>query len=91
MCVWKNSAMLQQSELIFDFASDHFNMSQFGSLTDCPAVIVEQVPHSHLLSYTGLACEQLQVEGDHEDLQTGQLESSGQALGQTQKQTRYEL
>ncbi|KAL3988115.1 alpha-N-acetylgalactosaminide alpha-2,6-sialyltransferase (sialyltransferase 7A) [Sarotherodon galilaeus] len=57
--------MLQQSELIFDFASDHFNMSQLGSLTDCPAVIVEQVPHSHLLSYTGLACEQSQ---DHQQL-----------------------
>uniref|UniRef100_A0A8D3AME0 ETS domain-containing protein n=1 Tax=Scophthalmus maximus TaxID=52904 RepID=A0A8D3AME0_SCOMX len=44
--------MLQQSELIFDFASDHFNMSQLGC--HYPAVIVEQVPHSHLLSYAGL-------------------------------------
>ncbi|XP_005943240.1 ETS-related transcription factor Elf-1 isoform X1 [Haplochromis burtoni] len=57
--------MLQQSELIFDFASDHFNMSQLGGFTDCPAVIVEQVPHSHLFSYTGLACEQSQ---DHQQL-----------------------
>lgn len=77
MC-FENSAMLQQSELIFDFASDHFNMSQLGSLTDCPAVIVEQVPHSHLLSYTGLACEQLQVEGDHEQLIKVELCESGE-------------
>lgn len=29
-----------------------------------PAVIVEQIPQSHLLSYTGLACEQTHTE-DH--------------------------
>uniref|UniRef100_A0A3B4TL42 ETS-related transcription factor Elf-1-like n=1 Tax=Seriola dumerili TaxID=41447 RepID=A0A3B4TL42_SERDU len=49
--------MLQQSELIFDFASDHVNISQLGGHPDYPAVIVEQVPHPHLLSYAGLACE----------------------------------
>ncbi|XP_033960199.1 ETS-related transcription factor Elf-1-like isoform X1 [Pseudochaenichthys georgianus] len=52
--------MLQQSELIFDFASDHVNMSQLGPYSDYPAVIVEQLPHPHLLSYGGLACEQSQ-------------------------------
>lgn len=60
--------MLQQSELIFDFASDHVNMSQLGVYSDYPAVIVEQVPHPHLLSYTGLACEQLQTEEEHQQL-----------------------
>lgn len=60
--------MLQQSELIFDFASDHVNMSQLGGYSDYPAVIVEQVPPPHLLSYTGLACEQTQTEQDHQQL-----------------------
>lgn len=61
--------MLQQSELIFDFASDHFAaMPQLGGHSDYPAVIVEQVPHAHLLSYTGLACEQSQ-QGEEEDHQ----------------------
>ncbi|XP_023153996.1 ETS-related transcription factor Elf-1-like isoform X1 [Amphiprion ocellaris] len=61
--------MLQQSELIFDFASDHFAaMPQLGGHSDYPAVIVEQVPHPHLLSYTGLACEQSQ-QGEEEDHQ----------------------
>lgn len=54
--------MLQQSELIFDFASDHVSMSQLGCYSDYPAVIVEQVPHPHLFSYAGLACEQSQTE-----------------------------
>uniref|UniRef100_A0A672HY82 Transcription factor Elf N-terminal domain-containing protein n=1 Tax=Salarias fasciatus TaxID=181472 RepID=A0A672HY82_SALFA len=54
--------MLQQSELIFDFASDHFNTAQLVGHSDYPAVIVEQVPHPHLLSYTGLACEQAQTD-----------------------------
>lgn len=57
--------MLQQSELIFDFASDHVNMSQLMSCSDYPAVIVEQVPHAHLLSYTGL-CDQ--SKDDHQQL-----------------------
>ncbi|XP_062260655.1 ETS-related transcription factor Elf-1-like isoform X1 [Platichthys flesus] len=58
--------MLQQSELIFDFASDHINMSQLVSHSDYPAVIVEQVPHPHLLSYTGLAYEQPHSEEDYQ-------------------------
>lgn len=60
--------MLQQSELIFDFASDHVNMSQLGGYSDYPAVIVEQVPHPHLLSYAGLACEQSHTQEDHQQL-----------------------
>lgn len=49
--------------------SCRFCVLQLGSFTDCPAVIVEQVPHSHLFSYTGLACEQSQ---DHQQLVKGQ-------------------
>ncbi|KAM9789861.1 ETS-related transcription factor Elf-1-like [Neosynchiropus ocellatus] len=57
--------MLQQSELIFDFASDHVNLSGLGSQSGYPAVIVEQVPHPHLHPYSGLACEDLQLVDDH--------------------------
>nr|XP_020505372.1 ETS-related transcription factor Elf-1-like isoform X1 [Labrus bergylta]XP_029136183.1 ETS-related transcription factor Elf-1-like isoform X1 [Labrus bergylta] len=60
--------MLQQSELIFDFASDHVNMSQLMGYSDYPAVIVEQVPLPHQLLYAGLACEQIQTEQDHQQL-----------------------
>uniref|UniRef100_A0A673XTY6 ETS-related transcription factor Elf-1-like n=1 Tax=Salmo trutta TaxID=8032 RepID=A0A673XTY6_SALTR len=57
------SSMLQQTELIFEFASDHVNNGlQLDEHLAYPAVIVEQVPHSHLLSYTGLACEQTHTE-----------------------------
>ncbi|CAG5897090.1 unnamed protein product [Menidia menidia] len=59
--------MLQQSELIFEYASDHFNLSQLVGHSDYPAVIVEQVPHPHLLTYTGLSPEQPQNE-DHQQL-----------------------
>ncbi|XP_023865439.1 ETS-related transcription factor Elf-1 isoform X1 [Salvelinus sp. IW2-2015] len=53
------SAMLQQTELIFEYASDRVNNGlQLDEHLASPAVIVEQVPHSHLLSYSGLACEQ---------------------------------
>ncbi|KAJ8011726.1 hypothetical protein DPEC_G00061230 [Dallia pectoralis] len=53
------SAMLQQTELIFEFASDRVNNGQQpDEHLAYPAVIVEQVPHSHLLSYSGLSCEQ---------------------------------
>lgn len=82
--------MLQQTELIFDFASDHHNMSQ---VSKCEAVMLnitwvvqptcltlcalqlggysdysalEQVPHSQLLFYTGLACEQSNDMGDQQ-------------------------
>ncbi|XP_022610973.1 ETS-related transcription factor Elf-1-like isoform X1 [Seriola dumerili] len=70
--------MLQQSELIFDFASDHVNISQLGGHPDYPAVIVEQVPHPHLLSYAGLACEQSQIEEDHQQLLKVELCESGE-------------
>ncbi|XP_034039703.1 ETS-related transcription factor Elf-1-like isoform X2 [Thalassophryne amazonica] len=61
--------MLQQSELVFDFASDHGNtVPQLGGQTDYPAVIVEQVPHAHLLSYSGLTYEHSQAEHDHQQL-----------------------
>ncbi|XP_023277626.1 ETS-related transcription factor Elf-1-like isoform X1 [Seriola lalandi dorsalis] len=70
--------MLQQSELIFDFASDHVNLSQLGGHPDYPAVIVEQVPHPHLLSYAGLACEQSQIEEDHQQLLKVELCESGE-------------
>lgn len=45
---------------------------QLGGHCDYPAVIVEQVPHSHLLSYSGLACEHLQTEEYHQQLLKGQ-------------------
>lgn len=91
--------MLQQTELIFDFASDHHCMSQvskcqtpvtcersdklttclhlcvlqLGSYLDYPAVCMEQVPHSQLHFYTGLACEQSDEAGDHQQLLKGQV------------------
>ncbi|CDQ98705.1 unnamed protein product [Oncorhynchus mykiss] len=59
------SAMLQQTELIFEYASDRVNNGlQLDEHLASPAVIVEQVPHSHLLSYSGLACEQTHTD-DH--------------------------
>lgn len=91
--------MLQQTELIFDFASDHHSMSQvrkcqarmitcdradklttylilcflqLGSYLDYPALSMEQVPHSQLLFYTGLACEHSNEAGDHQQLLKGQ-------------------
>lgn len=101
--------MLQQTELIFDFASDHHNMSQvskceavmldiytftlfnylrafwqadniseflcvlqLGSYLDYPMVSMDQVPHSQLLFYSGLACEQSNEAGDHQQLLKGQ-------------------
>ncbi|KAM3605431.1 uncharacterized protein V6R79_025586 [Siganus canaliculatus] len=60
--------MLQQSELIFDFASDHVNLAQLGGYLDIPSVIVEQVPHPHLVSYAGLTCEQSHIVEDHHQL-----------------------
>lgn len=63
--------MLQQSELIFDFASDHVSMSpQLGLYADYPTVIVEQgLHHSHLLSHIGPIYEPSHVvEEDHHNL-----------------------
>lgn len=48
------------------------HVHQLGSYLDYPAVIVEQVPHSNLLSYAGLACEQSIADGDHQQLLKGQ-------------------
>lgn len=45
---------------------------QLGSYLDYPAVGLEQVPHSQLLFYTGLACEQSDEAGDHQQLLKGQ-------------------
>lgn len=47
---------------------------QFGGPLDSgyPAVIVEQVPHAHLLSYSGLVCEQSQIEDVHQQPFKGQ-------------------
>ncbi|KAK9539312.1 hypothetical protein VZT92_004425 [Zoarces viviparus] len=75
--------MLQQSDLIFDFASDHVNMSQLGGYLDYPAVIVEQVPHPHLLSYTGLACEQSQTEHHQQLFKVEQCESGEEETMET--------
>ncbi|KAF7653665.1 hypothetical protein LDENG_00080010 [Lucifuga dentata] len=68
--------MLQQSELVFDFASDHVNnmTQQLGGLSDYPAVIVEQVPHTHLLSYSGLVYEQYQYQTEENHQQLLQVE-----------------
>uniref|UniRef100_A0A3B3BV55 ETS domain-containing protein n=1 Tax=Oryzias melastigma TaxID=30732 RepID=A0A3B3BV55_ORYME len=52
--------MLQPSELIFDFASDHFASAFISLEMDFPAVIVEQVPQPQLLTYSGLTCEHSQ-------------------------------
>nr|ACO13598.1 ETS-related transcription factor Elf-1 [Esox lucius] len=72
------SAMLQQTELIFEFASDRVNNGpQPDEHLAYPAVIVEQVPHSHLLSYSGLACEQTHT--DDQLLTTGKKKKGGQA------------
>uniref|UniRef100_A0A3Q2PUG8 ETS-related transcription factor Elf-1-like n=1 Tax=Fundulus heteroclitus TaxID=8078 RepID=A0A3Q2PUG8_FUNHE len=66
--------MLQQPELIFDFASDHFKY---------PAVVVEQVPHQHLLTYTGLTGEHSQTEDHHELLKVEPCESGEEETMET--------
>lgn len=50
---------------------------QLGSYLDYPAVGMEQVPHSQLLFYTGLACEQSDEAGDHQQLLKGQATRDG--------------
>ncbi|XP_077411952.1 ETS-related transcription factor Elf-1-like isoform X1 [Vanacampus margaritifer] len=57
--------MLEQSELIFDFASDHVNLPGLGVRSDFPAVLVEQIPHPHLFTYSGFLCEESQLEDHH--------------------------
>lgn len=75
--------MLQQPELIFDFASDHFSSSQMGVYPEYPAVLVEQVPHQHLLTYTGLMGEQSQTEDHHELLKVEPCESGEEETMET--------
>ncbi|XP_034744256.1 ETS-related transcription factor Elf-1-like isoform X1 [Etheostoma cragini] len=72
-----------QSELIFDFASDHVNVSQLGGYSDYPAVIVEQVPHPHLFSYTGLTCEHSQTKHHQQLLKVEQCESGEEETMET--------
>ncbi|MED6245194.1 hypothetical protein ATANTOWER_032907 [Ataeniobius toweri] len=74
--------MLQQPELIFDFASDHFSSSQMGAYPEYPAVVVEQVPQ-HLLTYTGLTGEQSQTEDHHELLKVEPCESGEEETMET--------
>ncbi|XP_049603065.1 ETS-related transcription factor Elf-1 isoform X1 [Syngnathus scovelli] len=66
--------MLQQSELVFDFASDHVNLSGLEVRSDFPAVLVEQIPHPHLFAYSEFLCEKPQVE-DHQLPQVEPCES----------------
>uniref|UniRef100_A0A3Q2PVR0 ETS-related transcription factor Elf-1-like n=2 Tax=Fundulus heteroclitus TaxID=8078 RepID=A0A3Q2PVR0_FUNHE len=75
--------MLQQPELIFDFASDHFSSSQMGGYPEYPAVVVEQVPHQHLLTYTGLTGEHSQTEDHHELLKVEPCESGEEETMET--------
>ncbi|XP_029930565.1 ETS-related transcription factor Elf-1-like isoform X1 [Myripristis murdjan] len=76
--------MLQQTELVFDFASDRVNsMSQLESHPIYPAVIVEQVPDTQLLSYSGLACEQYQIEDHQQLLKVEASESGGEETMET--------
>ncbi|XP_015219441.2 ETS-related transcription factor Elf-1 isoform X2 [Lepisosteus oculatus] len=52
------AAAVQQSELVFEFASNCMeDIQQLNDPSVFPAVIVEQVPSAHLLQdYSGLAC-----------------------------------
>nr|XP_054607135.1 ETS-related transcription factor Elf-1 isoform X2 [Nothobranchius furzeri] len=75
--------MLQQPELIFDFASDHFNLSQMGGYSDCPAVIVEQVPHPHLHTFAGLLCEEPETEDQQHLLKVEPCESGEEETMET--------
>ncbi|XP_027875616.1 ETS-related transcription factor Elf-1-like isoform X1 [Xiphophorus couchianus] len=75
--------MLQQPELIFDFASDHFSSSQMGMYSEYPAVVVEEVPHQHLLTYTGLMGEHSQTEDHHELLKVEPCESGEEETMET--------
>uniref|UniRef100_A0A8C7XJ88 ETS domain-containing protein n=1 Tax=Oryzias sinensis TaxID=183150 RepID=A0A8C7XJ88_9TELE len=68
--------MLQPSEFIFDFASDHFTSVQM----DFPAVIVEQVPQSQLLTYSGLTCEHSQAEDHHQLLKVEPTDSGEEEI-----------
>ncbi|KAM4727656.1 ETS-related transcription factor Elf-1-like isoform 1-T1 [Anableps anableps] len=75
--------MLQQPELIFDFASDHFSLSQMGGFQEYPAVVVEEVPHQHLLTCTSLMGEQSETEDHHELLKVEPCESGEEETMET--------
>ncbi|XP_061652887.1 ETS-related transcription factor Elf-1-like isoform X7 [Phyllopteryx taeniolatus] len=62
--------MLQQSELIFDFASDHVNLSELGLRSDFPAVLVEQIAYSSFLRDEPLQVEEPTESGDEETMET---------------------
>lgn len=68
------AAVVQQIEGAWDGASKQEDDSlQLADSSSFPAVIVEQMPHSHLLSYSGLTCDQplrlgLERDADVDDL-----------------------
>ncbi|KAI4877119.1 hypothetical protein NFI96_026468 [Prochilodus magdalenae] len=63
------SAAVQQTESAWEGASKQDDDSlQLADPSAFPAVIVEQMPHTHLLNYSGLTCEQ-PLTGGH--LETG--------------------
>ncbi|XP_036413237.1 ETS-related transcription factor Elf-1-like isoform X1 [Colossoma macropomum] len=63
------AAVVQQTESAWEGASKQDDDSlQLADPSTFPAVIVEQMPHTHLLNYSGLTCEQ-PLTGGH--LETG--------------------
>ncbi|XP_031414753.1 ETS-related transcription factor Elf-1-like isoform X2 [Clupea harengus] len=52
------AALAQDAELDREMVGNTEHFQQLVDPTAFPAVIVEQVPHSHLLGYSGLVCEQ---------------------------------
>ncbi|CAL8368847.1 unnamed protein product [Boreogadus saida] len=61
--------MMEQTGLIFDFASDHASViSHLEGYPASPAVVVEHIPEdAHMFSYSGLTCVQSYAQ-DHEHL-----------------------
>ncbi|KAK1802903.1 hypothetical protein P4O66_021436 [Electrophorus voltai] len=63
--VFSMATAVQQTENIWEDASKHDDDSlQLADPSAFPAVIVEQMPHAHLLNYSGLTCEQ-SLSGGH--------------------------
>lgn len=63
------ASAVQQTECAWESVSRHDDDSlQLADPSAFPAVIVEQMPHTHLLNYSGLTCEQ-PLTGGH--LETG--------------------
>ncbi|GAA6104846.1 ETS-related transcription factor Elf-1-like isoform X1, partial [Tachysurus ichikawai] len=53
------AAVVQQTECAWDGACKQEDDSlQLEDPSSFPAVIVEQMPHSHMLNYSGLTCDQ---------------------------------